>query len=426
MKEFLEMSKKEQDRLYIMQQLRDKKIKQKDAAKFLNISERQVRNLLVAFIQSGAKALVSKKRGQVSNRTCKTSLKKQVLALVSERYPDFGPTFTREKLIEYHNIEISEETVRKWMMEKHLWIPRQRKLSIHPSRPRRNYFGEMIQIDASHHRWFEDRAEKCALIVFIDDSTSKLTSLFFCPVECLEGYFVALRNHILKYGRPISLYSDRHAIFGGSSRIHHAQFIRALKELNIESILAGSPQAKGRVERVNRTLQDRLVKELRLRNISSIEEANHYLPEFIESHNKIFSKEPRGQFDTHRPLAPGYDLERALTRCETRTLSKDLSFSFNNTVYQILEISMINRLRNKKIEIRQKSDGTFRVFYNERELKYKPLKKCIDDRVMDCKDLLVWNEGRGGKPKPDHPWKKYAYRWELEKQLKQKKVYNME
>ena len=201
---------------------------------------------------------------------------------------------------------------------------------IYPLRPRREFFGELIQIDASHHHWFENRADKCALIVFIDDATSKITSMFFCEIECLEGYFIAFKNHITKYGRPLGLYSDRHAIFGGSEKIHHAQFIRAIKELDIESILASSPQAKGRVERVNKTLQDRLIKEMRLRNICSIDDANRYLPEFIEEFNKKFSKEPRGQYDAHRPLDSGYDLERTLTRCETRTLSKDLSFSFNS------------------------------------------------------------------------------------------------
>ena len=208
------------------------------------------------------------------------------------------------------------------MIQDHIWIPRKKRSRIYPLRPRRDYFGELVQIDASIHYWFEDRGNKCALIVFIDDATSKITSLFFCPTECLEGYFIALKNHILKYGRPIGLYSDRHAIFGGADCIHHAQFIRAIKELDIKSILARSPQAKGRVERANQTLQDRLVKEMRLRNINNIEDANRYLPEFIGTYNEKFSKEPRGQFDAHRPLDSGFDLERTLTRCEIRTLSK--------------------------------------------------------------------------------------------------------
>jgi hypothetical protein len=287
-----------------------------------------------------------------------------------------------------------------------------KRQNLHPIRPRRDYFGELIQIDGSHHHWFEDRAEKCVLIVFIDDATSKITSLFFCAKECLQGYFIALREHILKYGRPLSLYSDRHAIFGGSDRIHHAQFIRATKELGIGSILASSPQAKGRVERVNQTLQDRLIKEMRLRNICTIEDANSYLPEFIEEFNRKFSKKPRGQFDAHRPLDSGYDLERILARHEVRTLSKDLCISFHSKFYKIMEPQMINRLRNQKIEIREGVDDRIRIFYRDKELKYVLLENYKDEhKVIDSKEKMVWGIGRGGNSHPgvDHPWKKYAY-----------------
>jgi hypothetical protein len=147
------------------------------------------------------------------------------MALIREKYPDFGPTFASEKLLEYHSIKISEETLRKWMIKENLWVSRKKKVHLHSSRPRRDFFGELIQIDASIHLWFEDRGEKCALIVFIDDATSKITSLFFCKSECLQGYFNGLEIHIKKYGRPCAVYSDRHAIFGGSDKIHHAQFI---------------------------------------------------------------------------------------------------------------------------------------------------------------------------------------------------------
>jgi hypothetical protein len=185
-------------------------------------------------------------------------------------------------------------------------------------------------------------------------------------------------------------------------------------------LLARSPQAKGRVERVNKTLQDRLVKEMRLRNICSIDEGNRFLPEFIEKFNKKFSKEPRGQYDAHRPLDSGYDLERTLTRCETRTLSKDLSISFNNRTYQILEPLMVNRLRNKKVEIRQKSDGTFRVFHNGKELRYMPIEEFVEQRVLDVKEKLMWQPKREWHPSREHPWKKYWYQWALSKKVKLK------
>jgi transposase len=424
MQEIIQMSNKELDRVHVIRKLVDKQITQRKAAKLLGLkSDRQVRNLVIRFIEHGSKGLVSKQRGKPSNRTLDHKFKKRVMVLVREKYPDFGPTFAVEKLLEYHSIKVSNETLRKWMMEEHLWISRKKRSRIYPLRPRRDFFGELIQIDASHHLWFEDRSGKCALIVFIDDATSKITSLYFCASECLQGYFSALKIHVKKYGRPLSLYSDRHAIFGGSDRIHHAQFIRAIKELGIESILARSPQAKGRVERVNQTLQDRLIKELRLRNISTLEDANRYLPEFIELFNKKFSKEPRGQFDAHRPLDSGYDLERILTRCETRTVSKDLSFSFNSTIYQILENRMINRLKNKKIEIRQKDNGTFKIFYDNKELKYAPVTEYVSEqRVLDHKEKLAWEPAKTSHPGSNHPWKKYGYQIPLSNHLKRMRI----
>lgn len=414
------MSRKEIERSSLLSQVLAKQMTQVRAAQLLGLSDRHIRNLLHAQKTKGHQGIISKKRGKTSNRAFCPQFKSRVMDLVRERYSDFRPTLAMEKLAEYHGITISNETLRKWMIEGKLWVPHQKRRCIHPLRSRREFFGELIQIDASHHYWFENRADKCALIVFIDDATSKITSLFFCESECTEGYFVALRNHITKYGRPLCLYSDRHAIFGGSEKIHKAQFIRALGELNIESILAGSPQAKGRVERANKTLQDRLIKEMRLRNICSIEDANRFLPEFIESFNKKFSKEPRGQIDAHRPLDSGYDLERILSRCETRTLSKDLSISFNNRTYQILEPSMINRLKNKKVEIRQKGDGTFRVFLGDRELNYMPLTEFIEKRALNSKEKLMWMPKREWHPGQEHPWKKYGYQWALSKKMKLK------
>lgn len=420
MQEIIQMSKKELDRAHIIRKLLDRQITQTKAAELLGLkSDRQVRNLVVRFKNQGDRGLISKQRGKQGNRSFDSKFKKRVMALVREKYPDFGPTFAVEKLAEYHDIKVSDETLRKWMVEEHLWTSRKKRSRIHPQRPRQEFFGELIQIDASHHHWFEDRANKCALIVFVDDATSRITSLYFCASECLQGYFSALEMHVKKYGRPLSLYSDRHAIFGGSDRIQHAQFTRATKELDIKSILARSPQAKGRVERTNKTLQDRLIKEMRLRNICSIEDANHYVSEFIEEYNKKFSKEPRGRFDAHRPLDSGYDLERCLTRCETRTLSKDLSFSFNSTIYQIVEETMINRLKNKKIEIRQKANGTFRIFYGDNELKYVPVLEYISkQRIPDCKGELVWEPVKNYKPGLDHPWKKYGHQMSLSNRFK--------
>lgn len=419
MQETLEMSNQELDRFHIINRVLENQITQKKAAELLNLTDRQVRNLLMRYELEGARGLISQKRGKTSNRAFDLKFKNQIMALVREKYPDFGPTFAKEKLLEYHNLNLSVETLRKWMIQENLWIHRKSKHKVHPLRPRRDYFGELIQIDASHHHWFEDRGDKCALIVFIDDATSTITSLFFCAVECLEGYFQALKKHLLKYGKPRGLYSDRHVIFAGWDKIQHAQFIRALKELDIESVLASSPQAKGRVERVNQTLQDRLVKEMRLRNISNIDDANRYLPEFLEKFNKKFSKEPRGQFDAHRPLESGSDLERILTRCEVRTVTKDLSISYNNKFLKIVETSKAKNLRRRKVEVRQKTDGTIKIYFEGKELSYVPIEVYQDEhKVLNCKEKLLWKPGRGGHPGTQHPWKRYAYQLPLGNRLK--------
>lgn len=427
MKEILQMSEKEIDRHHIIKQVLDRKINQAKAAELLGIKERQIRNLIVAFKTQGKKGLISKKRGKPSNRKYQLKFKSQVMALVREKYPDFGPTFAAEKLQEFHSIRLSSETLRNWMIEDRLWIPRRKRPRRHPPRCRREYFGELIQIDASIHPWFEDRGEKCALIVFIDDATSRVTALHFCRSESLGGYFKALEQHVLKYGRPRGLYSDRHSIFGGGDHMHQAQFKRVLKELDIESLLARSPQAKGRVERVNRTLQDRLIKEMRLKNINNMEDANDYLKEFIEKFNQKFSKEPRGLFDAHRPLESGMDLERILTRLEVRTVTKDLCISFNSKYYKIMEPSISDRIRKQKIEVRQTLDGSFKLFFNNKELEYVMLDEYESGQLMDAKEKLIWNWSKRGPraQKASHPWKMYKHlTWLRERQKIMERMYN--
>lgn len=239
------MTQKELYRSNIIQQVNDGLITQVKAAEILALTNRQIRNLLKIFQNEGPEGLASKKRGKRSNNVLSSELKKEVISLISSKYEDFGPTFAQEKLEENHNIKISVETIRKLMIQHNLHYPKKRIGKVHQSRPRRENFGELVQTDASTHEWFEDRGDKCALIVFIDDATSKITSLHFHQSECLEAYFIGLEAHLLKHGRPLGIYSDRHAIFGGSDQIKKAQLVRAFNELEIEGVLARSPQAKG-------------------------------------------------------------------------------------------------------------------------------------------------------------------------------------
>jgi hypothetical protein len=330
-------------------------------------------------------------------------------------YEGFGPSLAGEKLLEQHNIKISEETLRKWMIESNLWTPRKNRTAIHKTRMRRPCFGELIQADGSPHRWFGDDGPMVNLTVLIDDATSTITSLFFSETETLDGYFIALERHLQRYGRPRALYTDHASIFYHKKNIKPTHMQRALKELDIELILANSPQAKGRIERANRTLQDRLVKEMRLRGITTIEAANAYIPEFIEKYNERFSKEPMSDYNAHRST-DGYDLEKILCRHETRRINGSASFHFNGVVYQVQGISEIRRLNKRKIELCLSRTGTLRAFLDEREIKVTPLSELIEPiRELSHREILSWDSRKVRSVPVTHPWKADFHRRQITK-----------
>ena len=280
----------EADRVAVIMAVVEKRLTQREAAARLGLSVRQVKRLAKRYRAQGAAGMASARRGAPSNRAFGEEVRLEALSLVRERYPDFGPKFAAEKLLERHGLALSRETLRKWMAEEGLWRPKgRRRMRVHQSRPRRARVGELVQVDGSPHDWFEGRGPRCTLIVFIDDATSRLLALRFVAAETTEAYMETLRGHLAEHGRPVALYSDRYSVFrvnrkdGGDAP---TQFTRALLTLDIEPIHAGTPQAKGRVERANLTLQDRLVKELRLRGVDGMEAANAYLPEFVAEHNR--------------------------------------------------------------------------------------------------------------------------------------------
>lgn len=409
MEEVVQMSQKELFRHHIFKKLIDKELTQKKAAEILDISDRQVRNILKSFKSNGIHSLISKKRGMPSNRKKEPSFKKMILALIRERYEDFGPTLAAEKLEELHSIKISNETLRKWMIEAHLWIPNTKQRKIHLSRQRRECFGELIQCDGSRHFWFGENSPKANATVFIDDATSTLTSLYFSETETLDAYFQALNMHLNNYGRPLALYTDHSTVFEANNKLGTTQMQRALESLEIKLILANSPQAKGRVERANRTLQDRLIKEMRLRGITTIEEANAFAPEFIEKYNRKFSKKPMSEVNTHRPLE-GYDLERILCRHERRTLLSGSIFQYNNQFYKVQELKDIRRMKGRKVEIIQDASGRMRVFLENTELKTESLSEIQSGSLsLNRKESLEWKPKNKYIPKSKHPWKKYSY-----------------
>jgi len=412
--ELITVNNKEILRLQIVEKLNDGLLGQSKASKLLGISCRQVRRLLKAYRRQGGKSLVSKKRGKPSNNKIDEEVKQNVLAITRKKYSDFGPTFLREKLLENYNISVSKETLRKWLIAENIWTARHcKKARIHQMRERRDCFGELIQIDGSPHDWFEGRREKCCLLVFIDDATSKLVNLRFEEVETTAGYFRTAKEYITKYGLPMAFYSDKHSIF----RINMpncegtTQFGRAVQELGIEIICANSPQAKGRVERANGILQDRLVKEMRLRGISEIETANAYLPEFVEQYNKRYAVEPKNSADAHVKLNGNENLDLIFCFKEERELSKNLELSYHNDLYQIKTENKGYRLRHAKVTVCEDLEGKITIIYKGEKLPYKYYKKqkktaeIIEAKIINHKiDSIIKSRH---KPSMDHPWRRY-------------------
>ena len=271
------------------------------------------------------------------------------------------------------------------MTEAEIWLPRKARKRFHQPRLRREYFGELVQIDGSEHRWFEDRAPKCTLLVFIDDATSALLALRFVPSESTESYFAILRNYLEEHGRPVSFYSDKHSVFrvnkkdakGGAGM---TQFGRALQELNIEILCANSSSAKGRVERANRTLQDRLIKAMRLDGIDNVDAGNAYVPQFVNRFNAQFAKPLYRNEDRHRPLdRDTHNLDDILTIQEKRHLGSQLVSNYKRKKYMVEVDSFTRGLVGKYVDVLESFDAPLSVRYQGHELRYKVFDK--DQRV---------------------------------------------
>ena len=410
----------EADRVAVIMAVVEKRLTQREAAARLGLSVRQVKRLAKRYRAQGAAGMASARRGAPSNRAFGEEVRLEALSLVRERYPDFGPKFAAEKLLERHGLALSRETLRKWMAEEGLWRPKgRRRMRVHQSRPRRARVGELVQVDGSPHDWFEGRGPRCTLIVFIDDATSRLLALRFVAAETTEAYMETLRGHLAEHGRPVALYSDRYSVFrvnrkdGGDAP---TQFTRALLTLDIEPIHAGTPQAKGRVERANLTLQDRLVKELRLRGVDGMEAANAYLPEFVAEHNRRFAVAPREAEDAHRPVLHDAD-ELALILCEhhVRKLSRNLTFRFERREHQLTGEGKGYRLRGAAVTVCKGFDGSVAVLLGGRRLTFRVLaegeaavpvadEKDVRERVDAAKAAQAARPD--WKPAPDHPWRR--------------------
>ena len=368
------MSYEELDRVRVIERVSEKRLSQVEAARILGLTTRQVRRLRRAHERDGARALASKQRGRPSHRRLPAALRREALATVRSRYEGFGPTLAHEKLTERHGLQLSVETLRHWMTEDGLWIPRARRQpQIQQPRHRRPCRGELIQIDGCDHEWFEERAARCTLLVFVDDATSALMELRFCESESAFSYFAAMRSYLGRHGKPVALYSDKATIFRVNKKEPQGgagvtQFGRALGSLNIDILCANTPAAKGRVERAHLTLQDRLVKELRLRGISDVEAANAFAPEFIADYNRRFARAPRSEHDAHRPLQPSDDLARIFSWQETRLVSKSLTLNYKRVLYVLDPTDAARTARGKRVRSEEREDGSLSFWYGEAEL----------------------------------------------------------
>jgi transposase len=415
MDEILQMSAKELSRLEVMQRLSQKRMSQKEAGRMLGLSTRQIKRVLKKYRKEGAAGLVSQHRGRTANNRLSEEVKRKALNLLKTKYQGFGPTLAHEKLVEKDKLQLSDESVRKLMIAEGLWRARKaKKVVVHQLRERRACFGELVQIDGSPHDWFEGRAARCTLLVFIDDATGKLLQLCFVACESFFSYAQAAEAYFRQHGKPVAFYSDKHGIFrvnvpstGTGAAL--TQFGRAMQELDIQIICANTPQAKGRVERVIQTLQDRLPKEMRLRNICSGEAGNAYLPEFLEDFNKRFAEEPRSDVNAHRPLTPKDDLARILSWQETRSLSKNLTLQFYKTVYQIQSKRPSYALRNAQVTVCVNANEEISILYNAKSLPFTIFhQQARQAEIVSAKhlDQALHKQRTPTTPGPDHPWRK--------------------
>ena len=369
------------DRLKCIQGFVDGIERSERVAERLGITSRQIRRLAKRYRDQGPVGLLSLRRNQRSNNRLSSSIEGRVASILRDSYADFGPTLAAEKLEALHQIRLSKDTIRRILMDAGLWIPRKlRPPKIQQPRTRRACTGELVQIDGCEHRWFEDRGPECTALVYVDDATSRLMTMYFCGAESTFGYFEATRDYIDRHGKPLAFYSDKASVFrvnkkDAAAGAGHTQFGRALYELNIDGICANTAAAKGRVERAHKTLQDRLVKELRLQGISSIEAANAFMPTFIAAYNAKFGKLPRDGHDAHRAIREDENLNLIFAWRELRKVTQNLTLHYDRKLYLIADTPENRRLIGKYIDFFQYPDGRIEIRSGRTSIPYSTYDK---------------------------------------------------
>lgn len=407
----LTMSIKEIKRCEILKMTAEKRITQREGAERIGVTERHYRRLLKNYREFGPEGIISCQRGMISNNRISKEKEEKILKRLKEDYQGFGPTLASEKLFEREGIKVSKETVRQIMIMSGMHKPKTRKKDkARPLRQRRPRRGELVQIDGSYHAWLEDRAEKACLLLFVDDATSEILAAEFVEHESFWSYAALCKRYFRQFGLPEAFYTDRFSVFrvnqtNVTTTAAQTMFEQAMSALGIELICAASPQAKGRVERANQTLQDRLVKEMRLSGISDYQHANAFLANYLPIYNQKFAVIPTDTVDSHEPLRPENDLDWIFTKKITRSLSKDLQFQHNRVIYQIQTDRPAYALKGREVTVLENEHGKIRVLLDQTPLVFKRfIRQPKRNEIANSKDI----ELRSSKPAPDHPWRTYG------------------
>lgn len=374
MEDILTMSQRDLKRLHVIRKAIEKRIKQKEAAGLLELGERQIRRLVKRVREESDKGVIHRLRGKASHNALPQTMKQKALILCRGIYAGFNPTLASEKLFERNKIKLSRETLRQWFITEGMPYEKRKARPHRKWRPRKAHCGEMIQMDGSHHDWFEGRGPKCVLMGYIDDATSRVYARFYE----YEGTFPAMdsfKRYIKRYGLPMSVYFDRHSTYKSTkkesiedellNRQALSQFGRALEELGVHFIHAQSAPAKGRVERLFKTFQDRLVKEMRLESVKSIAEGNRVLKRYLPIFNKRFNVEPVSREDLHRCLTEGVDLDRIFAIRTVRALRNDFTVAHNCKLYQVRD-----NIRSDKVTVEDRLNGRRLITHKGRSLRY--------------------------------------------------------
>jgi transposase len=408
-KDIVTMSQMELRRVSIINKVIDKLITQLEASKILELSTRQIQRITKRVSKEGDKGVIHRSRGKPSTRAFPEKTKDKILKLCKTKYEGFNPLFASEKLFEIERIRVSRETLRGWFKEKDIPYKTRKKRPHRAWRERRHFFGQMEQVDGSHHDWFEGRGPKCVLMGYIDDANSNVFARFH-DYEGTFPFMDSFKRYIRKYGLPYSIYLDKHTTYKSTAkpsiedelnnRESQSQVQRALSELGVEAIYANSPQAKGRVERLFRTFQDRLIKEMRLKGIKSVKDANKFLQYYLPIYNRRFKVEAIEKGDLHRPLPKGIDLDKILCRKTKRGLNKDSTVAHDKKLYLVLD-----KIYTKNVFVEERINGKMLITHKGKSLKYKEIARRPKKKEEKPKYIFTMVRKERARPPMDHPLK---------------------